>query len=139
VKRPVWYADGLQFACTRCGTCCTGEPGYVWVNREELRDIAEYLGLPLVQCRAMHARPRGRRTLLREKSNGDCTFWEQGAGCEVYPVRPAQCRSYPFWPENLVSWERWEVEAEHCPGIGRGRRYRAEEIIRIRRGEIDVG
>ena len=24
-----WYNDGLRFTCTRCGHCCTGEPGFV--------------------------------------------------------------------------------------------------------------
>ena len=37
-----WYEDGLRFRCTRCGACCTGSPGFVWVNAEELADIAEY-------------------------------------------------------------------------------------------------
>src|SRR5262245_18529291 len=26
-----WYQDGLEFTCTRCGKCCTGEPGFVSV------------------------------------------------------------------------------------------------------------
>ena len=29
---PEWYRDGLRFECTRCGACCTGAPGYVWVT-----------------------------------------------------------------------------------------------------------
>src|SRR5207248_8895996 len=34
-----WYQDGLAFTCTRCGKCCTGEPGFVWVTDDELAAI----------------------------------------------------------------------------------------------------
>ncbi len=39
-----WFEDGLRFRCTRCGNCCTGAPGYVWVNDEELSAIADFRG-----------------------------------------------------------------------------------------------
>ena len=38
----VWYDAGLKFQCTRCGACCTGAPGYVWVNGEEIARLAAY-------------------------------------------------------------------------------------------------
>ena len=37
-----WYQDGLRFRCTRCGHCCTGTPGNVWINEEEIAAIAEF-------------------------------------------------------------------------------------------------
>ena len=37
-----WFKDGLRFECTQCGDCCTGSPGYVWVNDEEISALAEY-------------------------------------------------------------------------------------------------
>ncbi len=40
--------------------------------------------------------------------------------CSVYSARPAQCRSYPFWPSLLHSPESWQQEAGYCEGIGRG-------------------
>ena len=47
-----WYADGLHFTCQQCGRCCTGEPGYVWVSRAELRLIARFLKISEVDtCR----------------------------------------------------------------------------------------
>ena len=42
-ERP-WYGDGLKFTCTQCGNCCTGAPGVVWVNTEEIHQIAEFIG-----------------------------------------------------------------------------------------------
>jgi len=41
----VWYAHGLHFECTRCGDCCRGAPGYVWVREEEVERIARFLGM----------------------------------------------------------------------------------------------
>lgn len=40
-----WYADGLRFECTRCGHCCTGEPGTVRVYEEEIGTLASFLKL----------------------------------------------------------------------------------------------
>ncbi|MCH7752933.1 MAG: YkgJ family cysteine cluster protein, partial [Planctomycetes bacterium] len=38
-----WYQDGLRFKCTGCGNCCTGSPGYVWVNQAEINALAAHL------------------------------------------------------------------------------------------------
>src|SRR5436309_15667037 len=84
-----WYQDGLRFRCTRCGHCCTGAPGYVWVNDEELAAIAEFRGENLDETRGLYSQAvDGRRRSLREKANGDCVFYDRQQGCTIYPVRP---------------------------------------------------
>src|ERR1700749_5036452 len=35
-----WWHEGLRFKCSECGDCCTGAPGYVWVNRAEIEALA---------------------------------------------------------------------------------------------------
>ena len=125
-----WYQDGLAFECTRCGKCCTGEPGFVWVTDEELAAIAEFLGEPVEVVRSLHTRKsRGRRT-LREKANGDCVFFDRKAGCTIYPVRPPQCRTWPFWESNVTSPADWATAAAECPGCNQGELIPAEEIAR---------
>lgn len=125
-----WYQDGLPFACTMCGKCCTGEPGYVWVTDEELTALAAFLGEPEDQVRSVHTRrARGRRT-LREKANGDCVFYDRRKGCTVYSVRPIQCRTWPFWESNIESPEAWERTTQICPGSGEGELIPVEEITR---------
>jgi Fe-S-cluster containining protein len=125
-----WYADGLRFECTRCGKCCTGEPGYVWVNEEEVRAIAAALGEPADEVRSRHTRAaQGGRT-LREKADGDCVFFERGVGCTVYEVRPRQCQTWPFWESNVETPADWERTRQICPGSGRGELVPAEEITR---------
>lgn len=123
-----WYQDGLAFECTRCGKCCTGEPGFVWVTDDELAAIAAFLGEPVEEVRARHTRKsRGRRT-LREKADGDCVFFDRKKGCTVYPVRPPQCRTWPFWESNVETPEAWERTKAVCPGSGRGELIPVEEI-----------
>jgi hypothetical protein len=125
-----WYADGLAFECTRCGNCCTGDPGYVWVTDEELAAIAKFLGLPPREVRDLYARKSRGRTTLRERSNGDCVFFDQVKGCTIYPVRPAQCRTWPFWESNVATPEDWERTCRVCPGSGKGEVIPVEEITR---------
>jgi len=125
-----WYADGLAFACTRCGHCCTGDPGFVWVTDEELATIAKFLDQPLQEVRDIYSRKaRGRRT-LREKANGDCVFFDRKKGCTIYAVRPPQCRTWPFWDSNVATPEDWERTCRVCPGSGTGDVIPVEEITR---------
>ncbi len=114
-----WYADGLRFACTRCGHCCTGE-GYVWVDAERIAALADFLGLTPRQFSSRYVRRVGRRLSLVEKSDTDCVFWERERGCAIYPVRPTQCRTFPFWPEHLESPATWQEVAADCPGVDDG-------------------
>jgi Fe-S-cluster containining protein len=125
-----WYRDGLRFRCTRCGHCCTGAPGYVWVHDEEITALAEYHGQTVAEFTALHVRQVGHRRSLREQVNGDCVFYDKIQGCTVYPVRPRQCRTWPFWESNVVTPEAWERTCAICPGSGQGELIAAEEITR---------
>src|SRR5947209_3528876 len=76
VTSELWYKDGLRFTCTRCGHCCTGEPGFVWVDDDDLAAIALERGETLAEVRARYSRPTPLGRTLREKSNGDCIFYD---------------------------------------------------------------
>lgn len=129
VKAP-WYRDGLRFTCTQCGLCCTGEPGYVWVNEDEITEIAHYLGVAREVFLKTHTRKAHRGTTLREKDNGDCVLYDRQVGCTVYPVRPRQCRTWPFWESNLRTPRDWQRTESICPGSGEGELIPVEEITR---------
>jgi Fe-S-cluster containining protein len=119
-----WYSEGLQFTCTQCGNCCSGAPGYVFVSEEESRAIASFVQMDPREFHNRHTRRVGRQRSLREHDNGDCEFLvttENGQRvCGIYPVRPAQCRTWPFWESNLSSRAAWEATGRGCPGINRG-------------------
>mgnify|MGYP002637670099 CR=1 FL=1 len=128
-KQP-WYKDGLRFECTQCGDCCTGAPGYVWVNQSEIAALAELIDEPdLAEFERKYVRKIGIRKSLIEYSNGDCVFFSnETRGCTVYSARPRQCRTWPFWDSNLRDEEAWEATCEVCPGSGKGQLVQLEEI-----------
>jgi Fe-S-cluster containining protein len=113
-----------------CGNCCTGTPGYVWVNDEEIEALAQFRGETITEVIGLYTRlaPRGRT--LREKADGDCVFYDRSVGCTVYAVRPRQCRTWPFWESTVSTPERWEHTCTICPGSGQGELIPAEEITR---------
>ncbi|WP_435010604.1 YkgJ family cysteine cluster protein [Tundrisphaera lichenicola] len=123
-----WYREGLSFTCTRCGACCTGAPGYVWVNVEEISRLAEHRGETLEVFSRQFVRRVNQRFSLIERPGGDCIFWDQEAGCTVYEARPIQCRTWPFWPENIASPEAWEDVKSVCPGSGQGQFFSVDQI-----------
>ena len=127
----LWYGEGLRFSCTRCGLCCQGE-GYVWVERLEIRRLARFLGLSVVEFGQRYLRRVDGRLSLTEAADGSCVFFDEG--CTVYPERPTQCRTFPFWKKNVGRPERWLETAEQCEGIGEGRRYSHDEIVRLGSG-----
>ena len=124
-----WYKDGLKFKCSQCGDCCTGAPGYVWVNKEEIASLAELQGIDVVDFEAKYVRKIGVRKSLIELSNGDCIFFDSTKRCcTVYQARPRQCRTWPFWDSNLKSSTAWQETCAICPGSGKGKLYSISEI-----------
>ncbi len=105
----------------------------VWVTLKEIEAISRYLQIELEEFGKNYLRLVDNRLSLIEMPNYDCVFLKQGA-CEIYPVRPAQCRSFPFWREMLSSRERWENNTAFCPGAGQGKTYTQQEIERIANG-----
>lgn len=129
-KNKRWWKDGLHFSCLGCGRCCGGEPGYVWLDTNEIFAIANFLEMDVADTLRSFARRVAGRISLRELENGDCVFLADGR-CRIYSVRPLQCRTYPFWPSVLQSPRSWCLEGQRCPGIGQGSFYPQETIERL--------
>jgi Fe-S-cluster containining protein len=133
-----WYRDGLRFRCTQCGNCCTGDPGVVWASEDEIRQIATFLGKSYGEVLLQHTRLEEGRRSLTEFANGDCTFFDAATrGCKIYPVRPVQCRTWPFWNSNLENPQAWKDVQASCPGAGHGDFFPLAEIER-RAAELDL-
>jgi Fe-S-cluster containining protein len=128
-----WYAAGLHFECLQCGRCCSGpNEGYIWVSRPEIRLIARHLNMLVGELKQRFLkRVRLRKTIIEDARTHDCIFLRrglQGKFCSIYPVRPRQCRIWPFWPGNLTGPDTWNTAARKCPGINRGEIYTPERI-----------
>ena len=124
---PAFIASGIRFACVDCGQCCTGAPGVVRMTDAEVPALAGHLGISPKTVKEKYLSPTDDGWRIKETPNGDCVFFDER--CTIYPVRPTQCRTYPFWFKNLRSEEAWRKTAVECPGIGQGRIHTAEEIL----------
>ena len=141
-----WFAEGLRFQCTQCGNCCTGPPGWVHFDEPEGRRMADGLGLTEPEFYGQYAHKVGGRWSLKERRTAhgyDCVFLDRTtrpgkALCGIYETRPGQCRTWPFWPENLVTKSAWDAARRRtpCPGMDQGRLVTAQQI-RIRRDETE--
>jgi Fe-S-cluster containining protein len=143
---PEWFAladpaagrdqPGLSFSCTMCGHCCSGPEGYVLVTDDEARALAARLNITVDDFVARYTRStsEGRSLTERRTDAGlDCIFLDRNtipgkAICGVYQDRPAQCRTWPFWPSNLRSRATWERAKRVCPGMDKGTHYTPVQI-----------
>jgi Fe-S-cluster containining protein len=128
---PPFYAQGLKFSCTRCSACCRHASGFVYLSEQDLSRLIEACGMEYNQfisayCRWVPGDWGKERLSLKEKSNFDCIFWDQG--CKVYQARPLQCGAFPFWAQIVNSAETWEIAASGCPGMGTGTLHSREVI-----------
>ena len=127
MKKPFW-SGGIRFECQGSGKCCTsrGSFGFVYLSLEDRRRMARHFNLRTSSFTQKYCEKTGGLYHLKE-SKGDCRFLK-GTSCSVYHARPAQCRTWPFWPENMNarSWNR-EV-TKFCPGVGKGPVHTEKEI-----------
>jgi len=115
----------LRFECTGCGGCCTGRANskleyYVAVTPAERERIRKYLGVSPAWFRRRYLQRFDDGQYSLRWSPDRCVFLDGAKRCRIYPVRPAQCVTYPFWPDIVESRHGWRAEARRCEGIGRG-------------------
>ncbi len=115
-----WYGGGLSFQCQGCGDCCRGPGGYVWVTVDEAKAIAAALGRDFGGFAASMLRKTPEGLALVDDAHGNCPLLGDDGRCKLYAERPMQCKTWPWWEENLISPERWNNAARRCPGMNRG-------------------
>ena len=128
-----FFNEGIRFECQGSGKCCVsrGSIGYVYLTNNDINRFAKYLKLNKKQFIKTYCKKDNEFIYLKEiNRNGDCIFLDNKR-CTVYRARPNQCRSWPFWPENMNS-KTWTNEIENfCPGVGKGKLYSKKEIMKI--------
>ncbi|OSS41846.1 hypothetical protein DESAMIL20_1399 [Desulfurella amilsii] len=104
--------------CKICkGYCCRGD-GYVFLTQSDIEDIAAYLNLEKEQfLQTYTGKFYDKVTLANIKVNGEytCCFLDKEGLCEIYPKRPIQCRTFPFW-ESMKNFSLEDLN-QLCPAI----------------------
>lgn len=116
--------EGFDFgfnetACEKCGgKCCMGESGNIFVSADELLKLSEFFGLDLATFTHKFTHKVGYKTSLNEVPFEDgfaCVFFDiKHKRCNVYALRPQQCRTFPFW--EYFKTHKKELEKE-CVGV----------------------
>lgn len=106
--------------CSKCeGNCCIGESGYIWINKQEIYNLAEHLDTTPEDLGMRYLKKVGYKYSICEKEvsegNYACVFFDlEKKQCSIYDARPSQCRTFPFW-EQFKNNEQ-EVY-EECPAV----------------------
>ncbi len=136
-----YHTTPIRFKCTQCSQCCYGDKyAYVRANSQEIEEIVAYMNVDtkifkrdyLIKLVDHGYGIRMKKSNLIEviKAKGYCILLNKKGKCSIYPVRPTQCRSYPFWPEILISEDKWNNEVTRCEGINQGNVVDTEHIER---------
>lgn len=123
--------ENKRFKCLEnCGKCCIG-PGVAFLSEADIQRLERFLRRPRSEFveRAHFTGTRhgdgefnylSKAGVTAEAPTGDRCSFLRGTKCGIYEARPTQCRSFPFWPENLKK-ENWDaLKVNYCPGINEG-------------------
>jgi Fe-S-cluster containining protein len=109
----------MRFLCQPgCIRCCEAK-GFVYVTRDDIARLAEYLGISRTEFKRRYLCGIAPLLRFRKQRHKQCPFLLAN-GCSVHPVKPLQCSSFPYWPELLASAEERREAAKYCPGMNRG-------------------
>ncbi len=125
---PPFFAGGLRFQCQGSSHCCRAQKveTFVFLEITDRRRLAAFLGLSTAAFTRAYCGKTDDAFHLRHPMR-DCEFLQDGR-CRIYDARPVQCRTWPFWPENMDERVWREEIAPFCAGVGKGRRYSRAEI-----------
>jgi uncharacterized protein len=94
--------------------------GFVYLTEQDLRRAAKFLNISPKRFEKEYVIRYPNLLRLRKPLDSQCHFLTKD-GCSIHPVKPTQCRLYPFWPELVETAAAWQAESQRCPGIGQGR------------------
>ena len=133
MKENINITNGTRFECHGSGNCCVsrGSYGYVYLSMTDRKKLAKLFNLSLKKFINKYCSKKDNYYHLKEVyKNGDCIFLKKNR-CSVYKSRPIQCRTWPFWKENLNA-KQWKKDiVKFCPGIGKGKFISEKKISQI--------
>jgi Fe-S-cluster containining protein len=124
----------LRFECQAGCTNCCRQKGFVYLTEADLVRIARFVGMKPAEFERVYVYRTKHLLRLRMPRHTQCHFLREG-GCSIHPVKPTQCRIFPFWPELVDDKREWRKTAAWCPGIGKGELVQIDSA-RARAGEM---
>ena len=122
---------GIKFKCQGSSNCCVsrGTYGYVYLTKNDLLRFSKYFKISTLLFKKKYCQYSDGYMHLKEvNKNGNCIFLKEKK-CTIYNARPTQCRTWPFWKENMNA-KNWSNNIKNfCPGIGKGKKYSYDQIL----------
>ncbi len=115
----------FKFECqeTCKGQCC--KPGwtgsnFIFLTEDDTTKIELHTGFDRKQFSKIGEFDwtRFSKKKIETRYMSNCQFLKDGR-CGIYEARPVQCRTFPYWPENLNA-KKWSELKKECPGIDMG-------------------
>ena len=124
---------GIRFECQGSGNCCVSRDtyGFVYLSKKDIKKFSNGFKITEQNFVKNYCQKTDGFIHLKElkKNNGNCIFLKDNK-CTVYKSRPIQCRTWPFWPENMNT-KTWNNDiAKNCPGVGKGKVKTKKEILK---------
>ena len=124
---------GIRFECQSSGNCCVsrGSYGYVYLSKKDIKTLSIGFKTSEKNFIKKYCQKTDGFIHLKElkKNRGNCIFLKNNK-CSVYKSRPIQCRTWPFWNENMNA-KTWNLDiAKNCPGVGKGKLIKKNEILK---------
>ena len=134
------FSKGIRFECQGSGRCCVsrGSYGLVYLGNVDLRRFSKYFNLSLKEFKKKYCQITDGFIHLTEKEEqkGNCIFLKDKM-CTVYKSRPSQCRTWPFWNDNMNT-KVWNQDISvNCPGIGKGKLISHDKINKFLKEDLD--
>ena len=131
---------GIRFERQGSGNCCVsrGTYGFVYLSKIDLQRFSKYFKLSLNAFKKKYCQITDGFIHLAEKEElkGNCVFLKDKM-CTVYKSRPSQCRTWPFWNENMNS-KVWNKDISvNCPGVGKGKIISQRKINKLLKEDLN--
>ena len=93
-NRSYFFDHGIHFECQRCWICCTGDPGIIYIEREEFARIAEYLTVQVPFFIEKYLYPIKSGYSIKESMQTDDVFFMK-TGAQSIRFVPTSAKHFP--------------------------------------------
>ena len=134
------FKNGIKFECQGSGKCCVSRNsyGFVYLSDKDIKRFAKYFEISIKKFKVKYCQVTDGFIHLVERSklNGNCIFLKDKK-CSVYISRPSQCRTWPFWNENMNA-KVWDEDISiNCPGVGKGKKINSINIEKLLKEDLE--